>query len=264
VSEDSASERTAIYRMYDAAGVLLYIGISNDFGRRWAQHAESKPWWPEVNRQAVEWRSSRAEALAAEAGAIKTEQPKYNIQHVNLGERAWPVDAWWRPWWTEWRERAGAHAINSLDQTCPTMSAPDAFADWFAQRRFHRATGQGAPIVWLDNGVRWKSGGGWYPPLTTVHVDIACLEPCDRFTDEVAEVQQLLLDVFLEHGRCEEVQYGKRAVISGVEYRIEAKIMGAILRHLMNGAVVSAWWVMEEMFGCESAQLRYFERRAAA
>jgi hypothetical protein len=96
-----------------------------------------------------------------------------------------------------------------------------------------------------------------------VHVDITCLEPCDRFTDEVAEVQQLLLDVFLARGRCKEVQYGKRAVISGVEYHIEAKIMGAILRHLMNGAVVSAWWVMEEMFGCESAQLRYFEQRAA-
>lgn len=74
-------ERTALYRMFDAADDLLYIGISNNFGRRWKQEAESKEWYPWVHRQTVEWYDSRTEALDAEELAIKAEHPKHNVQH---------------------------------------------------------------------------------------------------------------------------------------------------------------------------------------
>jgi predicted GIY-YIG superfamily endonuclease len=65
------SERTALYRLFDAEGVLLYVGISKEFGTRWHQHARSQPWWGEVHHQTIEWHESRADAEAAEETAIR-------------------------------------------------------------------------------------------------------------------------------------------------------------------------------------------------
>ena len=75
------AERTALYRVYDGQDTLLYIGISNDFGTRWKQHAKVQPWWGEHRRMTVEWRDSRPEAEAAETAAIKTEHPRFNKMH---------------------------------------------------------------------------------------------------------------------------------------------------------------------------------------
>jgi hypothetical protein len=77
---------TALYRLFGADGELLYIGISDAFGRRWRDHAMSKPWWPDVRRQAIDWHPSREDAEAAEKAAIKAERPKYNVAH-NFGRR---------------------------------------------------------------------------------------------------------------------------------------------------------------------------------
>lgn len=40
-----APARTALYRIFGDADLLLYIGISKDFGTRWKQHAKAQPWW---------------------------------------------------------------------------------------------------------------------------------------------------------------------------------------------------------------------------
>lgn len=72
------AERTALYRIYDEAGALLYIGITRDFGMRWQKHAAQQPWWPQVKRQVVDWYDSRPEARKAEIAAIGAEQPKHN------------------------------------------------------------------------------------------------------------------------------------------------------------------------------------------
>jgi DNA-binding transcriptional regulator YiaG len=74
-------ERTAVYRCYDVAGILLYVGVSNDIGFRWRQHALDKPWWPQVQRQTVDWYGSRPEALAAEMAAIIADKPVHNIRY---------------------------------------------------------------------------------------------------------------------------------------------------------------------------------------
>lgn len=76
-----AGDATAVYRNYDAADSLLYIGISDHFGRRWEQHAKVQPWWPHVRRQTVTWYATRAEALAEEATAIHEERPAFNVTH---------------------------------------------------------------------------------------------------------------------------------------------------------------------------------------
>ena len=70
---------TALYRLFDAAGTLLYIGISDNLKKCFAQHAATKPWWPDVARRTVEWHPSRAEAAAAETAAIRAECPSLNI-----------------------------------------------------------------------------------------------------------------------------------------------------------------------------------------
>ena len=76
------SERTALYRFYGEDDVLLYVGITNELGQRWSNHARLKPWWPEVVRQEAIWLPTREEAAAAEVTAIKSETPRYNIAHA--------------------------------------------------------------------------------------------------------------------------------------------------------------------------------------
>lgn len=71
-------ERTALYRLYDAGGVLLYVGISYQPEVRFEQHADQKPWWSQVVRRDVEWFDDRPTAAAAEAVAIRTEDPEHN------------------------------------------------------------------------------------------------------------------------------------------------------------------------------------------
>lgn len=80
-----ASDRTALYRIFGEADLLLYIGISKDFGKRWKDHTKSQPWWDEHRRLAVEWCDSRDEAETAEEVAIKAEKPKYNVVHSGKG-----------------------------------------------------------------------------------------------------------------------------------------------------------------------------------
>lgn len=67
-----------LYRLFDAGGALLYIGITNDLRMRFGAHASTQPWWYEVVDCRTEFVSSRAALEAAEAIAIQTEQPKYN------------------------------------------------------------------------------------------------------------------------------------------------------------------------------------------
>jgi excisionase family DNA binding protein len=76
------SERTAVYRVFDAEGALLYVGISNKFGTRWEHHASMQPWWPLANKQTVEWHPDRDTAEAIEVAAIKTECPRFNVIHA--------------------------------------------------------------------------------------------------------------------------------------------------------------------------------------
>lgn len=78
---EATKTRTALYRLRDGSGRLLYVGISSSPLRRWPEHAADKSWWPEVSQFSVEWCGSREQALAAEAVAIQTEQPAYNVHH---------------------------------------------------------------------------------------------------------------------------------------------------------------------------------------
>lgn len=72
--------RTALYRLFDAEGRLLYVGIAFDPPDRWRGHAREKSWWPDVVERRVEWHETRHAAGAAEISAIQTEKPLYNVR----------------------------------------------------------------------------------------------------------------------------------------------------------------------------------------
>ncbi|WP_159030386.1 GIY-YIG nuclease family protein [Streptomyces sp. CB01201] len=78
---------TALYRLRGQDNSLLYVGISDAPKRRLKDHAGDKPWWPLVASHSIEWFPTRAHALAAEAKAIRAEQPVHNI-HFNGRKRA--------------------------------------------------------------------------------------------------------------------------------------------------------------------------------
>jgi hypothetical protein len=76
---------TGDYHLYrfKGRGVLLYIGKSNDAGRRMFEHLRLQPWWAEVDEWQIDLTPYVTEAavLAAEKAAIVKERPRYNIQH---------------------------------------------------------------------------------------------------------------------------------------------------------------------------------------
>lgn len=74
-------DTTALYRLYDGHGHLLYVGISNDVHGRIRTHRMERTWGPSVADVRVEWFATRAEALAAEANAIRRERPRHNVMH---------------------------------------------------------------------------------------------------------------------------------------------------------------------------------------
>lgn len=76
-NEATDQRQAAVYRLYDAAGALLYIGSSYNPERRYRDHYP-KPWWSLVERRAEEWHPSKEAAYAAEMLAIAAEAPAHN------------------------------------------------------------------------------------------------------------------------------------------------------------------------------------------
>lgn len=81
----SRSMKTALYRHFDAAGRLLYVGISLNAIGRLAQHRNSAQWFAEIARVDVEWLPTREAAIRVERQAIAKENPKCNIQRPGSG-----------------------------------------------------------------------------------------------------------------------------------------------------------------------------------
>lgn len=71
-----------VYRAYDAAGRLLYIGSSVCVETRLRAHERNHSyWWPFHARITRETFATEAEARAAERLAIATEHPRWNVRH---------------------------------------------------------------------------------------------------------------------------------------------------------------------------------------
>nr|BFF25036.1 hypothetical protein GCM10025732_30010 [Glycomyces mayteni] len=74
----SESQTQVLYRMFNARGELLYVGITGNLTSRLAAHEREKPWWSEVSQILTEHHDSRGQVEAAERAAVIREHPKYN------------------------------------------------------------------------------------------------------------------------------------------------------------------------------------------
>jgi len=86
------SRPCALYRHYDANGVLLYIGITYQQSLRDAGHRAMSAWVALAHRSESQWFPARADALAAEVTAIQVEVPIFNREHVLDGRERRVLD----------------------------------------------------------------------------------------------------------------------------------------------------------------------------
>lgn len=71
------TEPHGVYRLFNARGILLYLGMSGDPDTRIAVHRSTQPWRAEIATWTVEWLPNRHAALVAEQVAIDAELPCY-------------------------------------------------------------------------------------------------------------------------------------------------------------------------------------------
>lgn len=85
---DPQPEGVCVYAYLNAEGQYLYIGQSANIPFRERTHRAGSPWWPEVaKRRTLSNHTFRPDALRAEAEAIRTRRPLYNVRH-NPGRAA--------------------------------------------------------------------------------------------------------------------------------------------------------------------------------
>jgi predicted GIY-YIG superfamily endonuclease len=95
------NEPTALYRLYDANDVLLYLGISFNPDFRWELHQKDKSWAHLVTRRTVEWYPDRLTALAQEAEATAAEKPLHDSSWRRRQDQEKP----------EWRDPDGQQSV---------------------------------------------------------------------------------------------------------------------------------------------------------
>src|SRR5690606_19885778 len=69
---------TAVYRHYDASGLLLYIGMTCDQSVRESMHGTSSPWWIHVRHSEMTWYATRSKGTEAEKSLIIELEPMFN------------------------------------------------------------------------------------------------------------------------------------------------------------------------------------------
>ena len=67
-----------VYTCVDAAGEIIYVGVTSTGLRRHREHGRGSGWWTEVATIRVEHFPTRVEALAVEAERIERLNPDYN------------------------------------------------------------------------------------------------------------------------------------------------------------------------------------------
>jgi hypothetical protein len=146
-----------LYRLYNAAGELIYVGITERFGGRFSQHEHSQ-WWREVERIELEPHPTRAEAQAAEMAVIRAELPKYNDCSVANAERA----------------RRGLPHRAASKRPSSVLAGRSSLAYYTPRDGFLAPFGYGV----LEDGRVWiygESGPGWIVDWDKVHPNLQAM-----------------------------------------------------------------------------------------
>lgn len=72
--------RAVVYRIFGAGDVLLYVGTTDDLNRRMKEHRRRSVWWPWAVRSVITRFETRQAAEEAEAEAIISEHPLFNVK----------------------------------------------------------------------------------------------------------------------------------------------------------------------------------------
>ena len=84
-----------VYRAYNEAGVLLYVGSTHELGTRMDAHASQSTWWKDAKRFTFTTHPSRADAYSVELRAIRREYPRWNIRDRAKNHPDGKALAWW-------------------------------------------------------------------------------------------------------------------------------------------------------------------------
>lgn len=79
------------YEVWDTMGRLAYVGIADDFARRWGQHVRQSWWLGEIevaHIDVIEYRT-RTTARMSEAAMINEQSPVYNTAREEGAYRAY-------------------------------------------------------------------------------------------------------------------------------------------------------------------------------
>ena len=106
-----------LYRCYNAANDLMYVGVTYHISPRKSQHRKNWPWFAQVVRVDAEEYRWRRDALMAELTAIENEKPRHNFMGIKR-----PMNpethqdghiVWWeediRKWRGEWYDKSNDH-----------------------------------------------------------------------------------------------------------------------------------------------------------
>ena len=83
--------KTCVYRAYDERGVLVYVGLSRHWPRRWVAHPTEL--LMQTVRLEIEWYPSLVEAQEAEAEQIRRLSPLWNRQQPSAHDVAFRCQA---------------------------------------------------------------------------------------------------------------------------------------------------------------------------
>jgi len=108
------SERPGtVYRFFDSAGSLLYVGISVDLGGRLRSHSRIQPWWLEAATVKLAHFPDIEAARLEELRAIREERPRYNAADVPKPSRQLTLlpRSWTRPLPTVQEQKRESRAL---------------------------------------------------------------------------------------------------------------------------------------------------------
>ncbi len=88
------SQRTELYRHFNADGRLLYVGISVSSILRYMCHRLTSVWLNDVRSMTIEPFPDKGSAKIAELNAIRNEFPVYNVQQSKKKRKFVPASYW--------------------------------------------------------------------------------------------------------------------------------------------------------------------------